>query len=135
MIRMGGLDRWRALRARRALRAVLVGWVALAAVAAVGVLVASAAPARAEEPAAPATWKPAETADAVLHAENMAWSRLLHDALGLPEWLDLAAENRTRFELLDDPWRPGESQLQTQVPQRNRFRIGADAPHGIRFLA
>jgi hypothetical protein len=80
-------------------------------------------------------WKPAEPADAVLHVENMAWSRHLHDALRLPRWFDLAAEHRTRVELLDDPWRPSESQKQTQIVQRNRFRLAADAPAGLRFLA
>lgn len=86
-------------------------------------------------PPPPTVWKPAEPADAVLHAENMSWSRPLHDALRLPDWLDFAGENRTRFELLDDPWRPGESQKQTQIVQRNRFRMGLDAPGGIRLLA
>ncbi len=101
------------------------------------VLVAAtvASSAEPDEPGEPAVWKPTEPADAVLHAEKMSWSRHLHDALRLPEWFDLAAENRTRFEFLDDPWRPGESQRQTQIVQRNRFRIGADAPGGIRFLA
>lgn len=94
-----------------------------------------AAAAAQAETAAPAVWKPAETADAVLHGEKMGWSRHLHDALRLPEWFDFAAEHRTRFEFLDDPWRPNESQKQTQIVQRNRFRIGADAPGGIRFLA
>jgi hypothetical protein len=87
------------------------------------------------EPAESAVWKPTEPADAVLHGEKMSWSRHLHDALRLPEWFDLAAEHRTRFEFLDDAWRPGESKQQTQIVQRNRFRIGADAPAGIRFLA
>jgi hypothetical protein len=84
---------------------------------------------------APEIWKPAETADAVLHADKVGWSRRLHDALGLPEWLDVAVDHRTRFELLDDPWRPGESQRQTQIPQRTRLRLGVDAPAGIRLLA
>lgn len=88
-----------------------------------------------ETDAAPAVWKPAETADAVLHAENVVWSRRLHDALRLPGWLDFAVEHRTRFELLDDPWRPGESQKQTQIPQRSRIRLGVDAPAGFRVLA
>lgn len=98
------------------------------------VLAARQESAEAESPAS-GVWKPAEIADAVLHAENMGWSRHLHDALALPEWLDVAVEQRTRFEFLDDPWRPGESQRQTQVPQRSRLRLGLDAPGGIRLLA
>lgn len=92
---------------------------------------ASAAPAS----GAAGVWKPVETADTVLHNEKVGWSRQLHDALALPEWFDVAVDHRTRFELLDDPWRPGESQRQTQVPQRTRLRLGLDAPAGIRLLA
>ena len=103
------------------------------AFASAAMLSALARPSAAEAPSA--VWKPAEPADAVLHAENVVWSRHLHDALRLPDWFDLAAENRTRLEFLDDPWRPGESQKQTQIVQRNRLRFGADAPAGIRFLA
>lgn len=90
-------------------------------------------PASAPTPA-PSAWKPAETADAVLHAENVVWGRHFHDALRLPDWLDVAVDHRTRFEFLDDPWRPGESQKQTQIVQRDRLRLGVDAPGGIRFL-
>jgi len=94
----------------------------------------STSPAPPPAAAAPAISKPAETADAVLHAENVAWGRRLHDALRLPAWLDLAVDHRTRFEFMDDPWRPGESQKQTQLPQRTRVRVGLDAPAGVRFL-
>jgi len=87
------------------------------------------------DPAAPTVFKPAETADAVLHAENVSWNRHLHDALRLPDWLDFAVDHRTRFEFLDDPVRPGESQTQTQIPQRTRVRLGVDAPGGVRVLA
>jgi hypothetical protein len=86
-------------------------------------------------PAAPSVFKPAETADAVLHAENVSWNRHLHDALRLPDWLDFAVDQRTRFEFMDDPFRPGESQTQTQIPQRTRLRLGVDAPGGVRVLA
>ncbi len=82
----------------------------------------------------PTVFKPTETADAVLHAENVTWGRQLHDMLRLPDWLDLAVDHRNRFEFLDDPWRPGESQKQTQVVQRSRVRIGVDTPVGIRLL-
>jgi hypothetical protein len=79
--------------------------------------------------------RPKETADAVLIREDVAWPRLLHDAAGLPEWLDLGFEQRTRFEALDEPFRPGESDTQSQYPQRTRLRVGVDAPAGFRFLA
>jgi hypothetical protein len=79
--------------------------------------------------------KPVETADAVLVQENVAWPRLLHGALGLPGWLDLAIEQRTRFEYLDEPFRPGEADTQSQYPQRTRLRLGIDVPAGFRFLA
>ncbi len=87
------------------------------------------------ELAAAAPSKPTETADAVLIQENVAWERRLHDALGLPAWLDLAVEQRTRFEFLDEPFRPGEADTQSQYPQRTRLRVGVDAPAGFRFLA
>ena len=79
--------------------------------------------------------RPAETADAVLVSENESWNRYLHDALGLPSWLDLAIEHRTRFEFLEDPFRPGEPDTQSQYPQRTRLRVGADGPGPLRFLA
>jgi len=79
--------------------------------------------------------RPKETADAVLIREDVAWPRLLHDSLGLPDWLDLAIEQRTRFEWLDEPFRPGEPNTQSQYPQRTRLRLGIDAPAGFRFLA
>jgi Alginate export len=79
--------------------------------------------------------RPAETADAPLIRENAAWPRIVHDALGLPPWLDLGIEQRTRFEYFEDPWRPGEANTQSQYPQRTRLRLGLDAPAGFRFLA
>jgi len=79
--------------------------------------------------------KPAETADAVLIQEDVAWPRVLGGVLGLPEWLDLAVEQRTRFEVLDESFRPGEADTQSQFPQRTRLRVGADGPAGFHFLA
>jgi hypothetical protein len=79
--------------------------------------------------------RPVETADAVLVSENQSWNRTLHDALGLPSWLDLAIEHRTRFEFLEDPFRPGEPGTQSQYPQRTRLRVGADGPGPLRLLA
>ena len=79
--------------------------------------------------------KPAETADAILIKEDEAWPRILHDALNLPGWLDLGFEQRTRFEFLNGPFRPGEAETQTQYPQRTRLRVGVNGPEGVRFLA
>jgi len=67
--------------------------------------------------------------------ENASWNRILHDALGLPSWLDLAIEHRTRFEFLEDPFRPTEPDTQFQFSQRSRLRIGIDGPGPLRFLA
>ena len=104
-----------------------IGWTALLAVLALGL----AGPAR----AAGSAHRPSETADAVLVSENQSWNRYLHGALGLPSWLDLAVDHRTRFEFLEDPFRPGEPDTQSQYPQRTRLRIGADGPGPFRFLA
>lgn len=79
--------------------------------------------------------RPQQTADAPLIREDVSWPRILHESLGLPEWLDLALEQRTRFEYLDEPFRPGEADTQSQYPQRTRLRVGVDAPAGFRFLA
>jgi hypothetical protein len=104
-----------------------VGWTALLTVLGLG-LAGSAY-------GAGGVTRPAETADAVLVTENQSWNRYLHDALGLPSWLDLAIEHRTRFEFLEDPFRPGEPETQSQYPQRTRLRVGADGPGPLRFLA
>jgi len=93
----------------------------------------AAAVARGGDPEA--VTRPAETADAVLVKEATSWDRVLHDALGLPDWLDLAAEQRTRFEFLEDPFRPGEPHTQTQYVLRTRLRLGLDGPGPLRFLA
>lgn len=95
----------------------------------IGTVLCLAESAQAEAP------RPKETADAPLIREDVAWPRLLHESLGLPGWLDLALEQRTRFEYLDEPFRPGEADTQSEYPQRTRLRVGADAPAGFRFLA
>jgi len=92
---------------------------------------AAAAPAQ----RAGAVTRPAETADAVLVSENESWNRYLHDALRLPSWLDLAIDQRTRFELLEGPFRPGEPDTQSQFALRTRLRVGVDGPGPLRFLA
>ena len=84
---------------------------------------------------ASAVTRPSETADAVLIRESTSWDRIVHDALGLPAWLDLAVEQRTRFEFLEDPFRPGEPHTQTEYPLRTRLRVGVDGPGPFRFLA
>jgi hypothetical protein len=86
-------------------------------------------------PGAGAVTRPEETADQVLVSENESWNRYLHDALRLPSWLDLGIEQRTRFEFLEDPWRPGEPDKQSQIMHRTRLRVGVDGPGPLRFLA
>ena len=120
--------RWKESRGcpwRRSLRS--VAWMAGAATLGLGLL----SPA----PGAGAVTKPAETADQVLVSENESWNRYLHDALRLPAWLDLGIEQRTRFEFLEDPWRPGEPDKQSQSVHRTRLRVGIDGPGPLRFLA
>ncbi len=113
----------------------IAGFRVLVSGGALALALASISALAAADAAAPPVFKPAEPADAILHAENVSWNRHLHDALRLPDWLDFAVDQRTRFEFMDDPFRPGESQTQTQIPQRSRLRLGVDAPGGIRFLA
>jgi hypothetical protein len=79
--------------------------------------------------------RPAETADAVLISESQSWNRYLKSALRLPSWLDLGIEQRTRFEFLSGPFRPGEPDTQSNFPLRTRLRIGVDGPGPLRFLA
>ncbi len=79
--------------------------------------------------------RPAETADAVLVSESQSWNRYLKGALGLPSWLDLAIDHRTRFELLEGPFRPDEPDSQSQFALRTRLRVGVDGPGPLRFLA
>jgi len=100
-----------------------------ALLAAFGLAVAGGQPAGAD------VTGPQQPADAVLIREATSWDRLLHDALSLPSWLDVAVEQRTRFEYLEDPFRPGEPDTQTQYPLRTRLRVGVDGPEPLRFLA
>jgi molybdate transport system regulatory protein len=65
-------------------------------------------------PAQADAWRPKETADAPLIREDVAWPRMLHDAAGLPEWLDVAIEQRTRLEYLDERFRPGAADTQSE---------------------
>jgi hypothetical protein len=68
-------------------------------------------------------------------SESQSWNRYLHDALRLPSWLDLAIDQRTRFEYLEGPFRPGEPETQSHFVLRTRLRIGVDGPGPLRFLA
>ena len=119
---------WRAPRGfpwRRGLH--WVGWTAF--LAALGFAPAGSAH------GADAVTRPAETADAVLVTENQSWNRYLKSALGLPSWLDLAIDHRTRFEFLEGPFRPDEPDTQSQFALRTRLRVGVDGPGPLRFLA
>ena len=95
----------------------------------VAVLLASAARAFAAPSVDP------ETADEILISEKESWHRALHGALGFPHWLDLGVEQRTRYEALIHPFRPGEPNRQIQYPQRTRLRLQADCSCRLRFLA
>lgn len=49
-------------------------------------------------------WK--ETADAsLIQDKETQWDRYLKAAMGLPDFVDLGIENRTRFESVSHPWR------------------------------
>lgn len=98
------------------------------------ILLASAPTAASEDEGA-AVFRPAETADAVLNSESQSWPRYLHDQLHLPEWIDFAIDQSTRFEFLEGPFRPGEPDSQAQFPQRTRLRLGIDGPRPVRLLA
>jgi hypothetical protein len=104
-----------------------VRWIALLAAIGLG-------PAGSAQGAGPVT-RPAETADAMLVSESQSWNRYLKSALGLPSWLDLAVDQRTRFELLSGPFRPEEPDTQSQLALRTRLRVGIDGPGPLRFLA
>ena len=95
--------------------------------------VAGIAVARKDDPTA--LRRPADTADTVLNGENQSWDRHLSGRLSLPGWIDLAVDQRTRFEFLEEPFRPGEPDSQAQFPQRTRLRLGLDVPGPARFLA
>jgi Alginate export len=79
-----------------------------------------------------------ETADAVLiQDKETQWNRYLKTAMGLPDFVDLGIENRTRFESYDHPWRStqvaGGGRTDSQVTLRSRVRFGlSNGP--FRFL-
>ena len=70
-----------------------------------------------------------ETADAVLiQDKETQWNRYLKSALGLPDFVDLGIENRTRFESVSHPWRStakiGGGRTDSQWLLRSRVRFG-----------
>ncbi|WP_447962380.1 alginate export family protein [Nitrospira sp. Ecomares 2.1] len=70
-----------------------------------------------------------ETADAVLiQDKETQWNRYLKAAMGLPDFVDLGIENRTRFESVDHPWRStakiGGGRTDSQLALRTRVRFG-----------
>lgn len=80
-----------------------------------------------------------EPADAVLNQrKDIDWIHYEKSLLHLPDWLDLAFENRTRFESMDHPWRAsqaiGNSQTDAQIALRSRVRIGLGGDGPLRLL-
>ncbi len=80
-----------------------------------------------------------EPADAVLNQrKEIDWLHYEKSLLRLPDWLDLAFENRTRFESYDHPWRAnqaiGNGRTDAQVAMRSRVRIGLGGDGPLRLL-
>ncbi|NGZ94518.1 MAG: hypothetical protein CV089_00030 [Nitrospira sp. WS110] len=80
-----------------------------------------------------------EPADAVLNQrKDIDWIHYEKSLLHLPDWLDLAFENRTRFESVDHPWRAsqaiGNGQTDAQIALRSRVRIGLGGDGPLRLL-
>lgn len=105
----------------------------VASVAAIALWIAAAMPMAARSEG-PGVFTPKETADQPLLSENESWPRRLHDLAHLPDWLDFGVEHRTRFEFMDDPWRPGEKGSDGQFALRTRARVGFDLLDPVRFL-
>ena len=81
-----------------------------------------------------------EPADAVLiQRKEVEWGRYLETALNLPDWVDLAIENRTRFESYNHPWRTsqsignGRADPQISLRSRVRFGLGGNGPFRFQF--
>lgn len=77
-----------------------------------------------------------ETADEVLNQHNeLEWPRYLNAALNLPDWVDLAIDSRTRFEVMDHPVNTSSlGRTDPQVALRNRVRLGLGGDGPVRFL-
>ena len=68
---------------------------------------------------------PFEPADQILTGPSQTqWTRYLRSVLRLPDWIDLGIAQRTRGELLTNPFRAGESGTDEQLPLRTRARLG-----------
>jgi hypothetical protein len=70
-----------------------------------------------------------EPADAVLiERSEYEWNRYMKTMMNLPDWVELAMENRTRFEVFDHPWRTnqrvGGGRTDPQIALRSRVRFG-----------
>lgn len=80
------------------------------------------------------TWT--EQPDHVLYRQSeQKWNRLLRDALNLPNWVELSAQQRTRFESISHTWRAGQlGQTDMQIPQRTNVRLGVtQGPFSLLF--
>lgn len=80
-----------------------------------------------------------EPADAVLNQRrDIEWHRYEKALLHMPDWIDLALENRTRFESVDHPWRTnqaiGNGRTDAQIAMRSRVRVGLGGDGPLRFL-
>jgi hypothetical protein len=80
-----------------------------------------------------------EPADAVLNQRrDLEWIHYEKALLHLPDWLDLALENRTRIESYDNPWRRvqaiGGGEPDTQLALRSRVRVGLGGESPLRLL-
>lgn len=82
---------------------------------------------------------PVKSADAVLiESSEYEWNRYVKTMMNLPDWVELAIENRTRFEVYDHPWRTsqriGGGRTDPQVALRSRVRVGlGDGPFRVLF--
>lgn len=59
--------------------------------------------------------------------EKPVWN--LHDALGLPEWLSLSLEQRTRYETMDGSFRAGSKGGDQQIPLQTDLWLEAHSEH------
>ena len=82
-----------------------------------------------------ATSPPFEPADQILTGPSQTqWTRYLRSVLRLPDWIDLGIAQRTRGELLTNPFRAGESGTDEQLPLRTRARLDINvAPFRLFF--
>ena len=80
------------------------------------------------------TWH--EQPDHVLYRlSQQKWSRVLRDALGLPNWVEFSLRNRTRWEAVSHTWRRGQlGQNDVQAVLKSNLRLGATrGPFSVLF--